>query len=220
MWFLAKGICKVTEWVSNQARRHHESHLGQGELIGERNILKHRWKGKQLPLMWPKRRYETSTYCEIIEISEKVIGELIKLEPAIYRIINNEVQAERLITELRHIHKQRDITTESFWSTFSSSGKSLLNTEKLTVPEGRVGIVGCWTQITLVAPRKALDKDLYIRGPATLWVEPADPRGAGMVFFDKVRYEDYAATMHEASSCISFVHEGPSKKLLAFSVED
>ncbi|ETN74897.1 hypothetical protein NECAME_12645 [Necator americanus] len=43
---------------------------------------------------------------------------------------------------------------------------------------------------------------------------------AGMVFFDKVRYEDYAATMHEASSCISFVHEGPSKKLLAFSVED
>ncbi|EYC28943.1 hypothetical protein Y032_0007g3513 [Ancylostoma ceylanicum] len=169
---------KITEWVPNQVNRHHERHVGEGEFIGERNILKYRWKGKQLPLMWPRRRYETTTYCEMVEIKEEVIGELLKAEPLIYTLINNEIQANRLIIELRHIRKQQDIVADSFWNTFPRCGKSLAKAEKLKVPEGRIGIVGCWTQITLVAPRAALDKDLYIRGPATLWVEPADPRGA------------------------------------------
>ncbi|CAJ0588098.1 unnamed protein product [Cylicocyclus nassatus] len=220
MWFLKKGVCKITEWVPYQVNRHHEVHAGEGEFIAERNILKYRWKGKKLPLTWPRRRYETTTYCEMIEISEEIIGKMLKIEPSIYTIINNNVQADRLITELRHIHKEHDIVTESFWSTFARCGKSLSKAEKLTVPEGRQGIVGCWTQITLIAPRKALNNDLYIRGPATLWLEPADKRGAGMVFFDKLRYENNDNRQEEISSCISFIREGPEKKLLAFSVEE
>ncbi|KHJ75555.1 hypothetical protein OESDEN_24829 [Oesophagostomum dentatum] len=147
----------------------------------------------------------------MVEIREEVIGALLKIEPTIYSIISDEIQGERMITELRHIHKNQDIAKESFWSTFPRCGKSLRKPEKLTVPEGRLGVVGCWTQITLIAPRTALNNNLHIRGPATLWVEPSDPRGAGMVYFEKLRFEDYGTPAEEMSSCISFIHEGPSK---------
>nr|CDJ81517.1 Cation H+ exchanger domain containing protein [Haemonchus contortus] len=215
IWFLKKGICKITEWLPLQARRHyHEIHISQGSFVGERNILKTKWKGPLLPLMWPKRRYETTTFCEMVEINEKAIADIIAVEPSIYTVISNKVQAARLITELRHSYRKRqDITMESFWTTFESCGTILNREKQLKVPEGRIGIIGCWTQITLVAPRTALDSRLHVRGPAKLWVKPADSRAPGMVHFEKVRYEDSAEHAGDNTSCISFVHDGPGVRV-------
>lgn len=104
MWFLVKGVCKVTEWVPLQKTRYyHEFHAGQGMFLGERNILMRKWTGKLLPLMWPKRRYETTTYCEMVEINEDAIKEMITIEPSIYSLISNDLQADGLMTELRHM---------------------------------------------------------------------------------------------------------------------
>ncbi|KAK5980324.1 hypothetical protein GCK32_011600 [Trichostrongylus colubriformis] len=213
MWFLRKGVCKITEWLPSQEHRHyHDMHVSQGAFVGERNILKTKWRGPLLPLMWPKRRYETTTYCEMLEINEKAIQEILAAEPSIYTMISNEIQSDRLITELRHSYRKRhDITPATFWTTFQRCGKSLTKEEQLTVPEGRIGIVGCWTQITLVAPRSALDGRLHVKGPAKLWVQPADVRAPGMVYFEKIRIEDAVECGGENNSCISFIHDGPGK---------
>ncbi|VDM59955.1 unnamed protein product [Angiostrongylus costaricensis] len=151
---------KVTEWIPlNKCRhRHYDTHVVQGEFIAERNIL----------------RYETTTYCEMVEVSAEIIGEVVKAEPAVYTIVSNNVQAERLMIELRHT---------------------------------RI----CWTQITLVAPCAAVDGCLHIRGPADLWVEPADPRAPGMVFFEKRRIEEGVECSARNNSTISFIHYGPSR---------
>ncbi|KAK6056043.1 hypothetical protein COOONC_06453 [Cooperia oncophora] len=245
MWFLKKGICKITEFLPTQGRRHyHDIHVSQGAFVGERNILRTKWGGQYLPLMWPKRRYETTTFCEMVEVKEEAIQQIIAVEPSIYTTISNEIQAHRLITELRHSYKKRhdmtvenfwtsfqrcgksfkkeehltvpegriaivgrhDMTVENFWTSFQRCGKSFKKEEHLTVPEGRIAIVGCWTQILLVVPRTAMDHHLHIRGPAKLWVKPADKRASGMVYYEKIRYEDSNEGV-EVNSCVSFVHD-------------
>ncbi|KJH45600.1 hypothetical protein DICVIV_08370 [Dictyocaulus viviparus] len=221
MWFLKKGVCRITEWLPFKkcGHRYYDSYIVQGEFIGERNILQHEWTGTRLPLMWPKRRCEATTYCEMVEVSAETIEQLLKAEPAVYAIISNEIQAERLVIELRHARVQEECATTNFWTAFQSRGKSFTKPEHLKVPEGRVGIVGCWTQISLVAPRTAIDGCLHIKGPADLWVEPADPRAAGMVFFEKQSYDDAIKCLAHNSSNISFIHEGPSRKLRIVSAE-
>ncbi|KAE9415874.1 hypothetical protein Angca_007816, partial [Angiostrongylus cantonensis] len=88
MWFLKKGVCRVTEWIPlNKCRhRNYDTHVVQGEFIAERNILMSGWTGRRLPLMWTRRRYETTTYCEMVEVSAEIIGEMVKAEPAVYTI--------------------------------------------------------------------------------------------------------------------------------------
>uniref|UniRef100_A0A1I7X6K6 DUF4220 domain-containing protein n=1 Tax=Heterorhabditis bacteriophora TaxID=37862 RepID=A0A1I7X6K6_HETBA len=199
----------VTEWVVGQVNRHHERYAGQGEFIGERNILKLKWTGSKLPLMWPKRRYETTTYCEMVWIDEMTIEKLIEIEPNIYTIVNNEVQAERIMTELRYLNRSSDITSGTFWSGFQKYGKTLGKPEQLIVPDGKIAIVGCWTQINLIAPRSSMNKDLYIRGPSTLWVEPADDRAAGFVYFEKLSNEDTLTTVE--TSNVSLIHDEDNK---------
>uniref|UniRef100_A0A0K0DD98 DUF659 domain-containing protein n=1 Tax=Angiostrongylus cantonensis TaxID=6313 RepID=A0A0K0DD98_ANGCA len=213
MWFLKKGVCRVTEWIPlNKCRyRNYDTHVVQGEFIAERNILMSGWTGRRLPLMWTRRRYETTTYCEMVEVSAEIIGEMVKAEPAVYTIVSNNVQAERLMIELRHTKMQDDNDVSNFWTAFQSRGKSFTKAEQLTVPEGRVGIVGCWTQITLVSPRAAVDGCLHIRGPADLWVEPADQRAPGIVFFEKRRMEECVECSARNNSTISFIHYGPSR---------
>ncbi|WKY12451.1 hypothetical protein Q1695_003770 [Nippostrongylus brasiliensis] len=216
MWFLNKGVCKITEWLPLRSkRRYHVFHVGQGAFLGIRNVLLQNWKGGSLPLMWPRRRYETTTYCEVVEINKDAIVELITAEPSIYKIISNEVQGNRLITELRHMCKKKHQTNaNTFWTSFQRYGKSLTKAEQLNVPEGRIGVVGCWTQITLVAPQAALNSHLHIKGPAKLWVEPADPRAPGMVYFEKIRYEEPDDAVADDKSCISLKRYGPKKKLV------
>ncbi|KAJ1372765.1 hypothetical protein KIN20_035013 [Parelaphostrongylus tenuis] len=114
----------------------------EGEFLAERNILKCGWNGHCFPLMWTRRRYETTTYCELVEISAEIIEQVVKAEPTIYAIISNNVQAERLMVELRHTRTREENVVPNFWTTFQSRGKSFTGPEKLTVPEGRIGIVG------------------------------------------------------------------------------
>lgn len=142
---------RVTEWVPLQKTRYyHEFHAGQGMFLGERNILMRKWTGKLLPLMWPKRRwatrflgcrsnmgcvellqslfsYETTTYCEMVEINEDAIKEMITIEPSIYSLISNDLQADGLMTELRHMRgKYARLISVFFQYFWENNGASLL----------------------------------------------------------------------------------------------
>ncbi|CAD6186450.1 unnamed protein product [Caenorhabditis auriculariae] len=211
-YFIKKGIVKMTEWVPCQLEFRNEVYQMQGDFIGTRNLLlmDSRRENEALPLLFPKRRYETTTYCEIIWIDGDIMKRMLKADSGLCQAVGAYVQSSRLITEISHVVKTPDIK-EKFWDHFARHGRTISTRETINVPDGKIAFIGCWTNIVAIVPRIHLDRNLlFVRGPAAMCIEPVSPKVHGYIYIDKETFRDVSSTTNDSDN-ISIVHDTDMK---------
>uniref|UniRef100_A0AAF5RUL6 Cyclic nucleotide-binding domain-containing protein n=1 Tax=Wuchereria bancrofti TaxID=6293 RepID=A0AAF5RUL6_WUCBA len=180
MYFIRKGICKVTEMtLSRRGKEHkHDYYVYQGRFVGERNLLdKNDFRRESVKK--PKVEYRTSTDCILIKIDEDTMDIVRSFDSSIIRTISRKEQTRRLIYELKEQHESFAlITLDEFEKLYTRHGYSVSGRTDIEVGIGRKLIIGFRAMIVALKPSTSLDDHYHILGPAVVTLKPVGEDGS------------------------------------------
>ncbi|VIO91694.1 Uncharacterized protein BM_BM10817 [Brugia malayi] len=180
MYFIRKGICKVTEMtLSRRGKEHkHDYYVYQGRFVGERNLLdKNDFRRESVKK--PKVEYRTSTDCILIKIDEDTMDMVRSFDSSIIRTISRKEQTRRLIYELKEQHESFAlITLDEFEKLYTRHGYSVGGRVDVEVGIGRKLIIGFRAMMVALKPSTSLDDHYHILGPAVVTLKPVGEDGS------------------------------------------
>ncbi|MCP9259554.1 Sodium/hydrogen exchanger 7 [Dirofilaria immitis] len=192
MYFIRKGICKVTEMtLSKRGKEHkHDYYVHQGRFVGERNLLdKNDFRRESVKK--PKVEYRTSTDCILIKIDEDIMDIVRSFDSSIIRTISRKEQTRRLIYELKEQHESFALMTlDDFEKLYTRRGYSVGGRVDVEVGIGRKLIIGFRAMIVAVKPSTNLDDHYHILGPAIVTLKPVGEDQGMSVLIDNERSAD------------------------------
>uniref|UniRef100_A0A1I7VSU9 Cyclic nucleotide-binding domain-containing protein n=1 Tax=Loa loa TaxID=7209 RepID=A0A1I7VSU9_LOALO len=192
MYFVRKGICKVTEMtLSRRGKEHkHDYYVYQGRFVGERNLLdKNDFRRESVKK--PKVEYRTSTDCILIKIDEDMMDIVRLFDSSIIRTISRKEQTRRLIYELKEQHESFAlITLDEFEKLYTKRGYSVGGRMDIEVGTGRKLIIGFRAMIVALKPSTSLDDHYHILGPAVVTLKPVGEDEGMSVLIDNERSAD------------------------------
>uniref|UniRef100_A0A0R3S0L2 Na_H_Exchanger domain-containing protein n=1 Tax=Elaeophora elaphi TaxID=1147741 RepID=A0A0R3S0L2_9BILA len=215
MYFLRKGICKVTEMtLSRRGKEHkHDYYVYQGRFVGERNLLdKNDFRRESVKK--PKVEYRTSTDCILIKIDEDIMDIVRSFDSSIIRTISRKEQTRRLIYELKEQHESFAlITLDEFEKLYTRRGYSVGNRIDIEVGVGRKLIIGFRAMIVALKPSTSLDDHYHILGPAVVTLKPVGEDEGMLVLIDNERNADQPTLDVESNISLETETEEPDKIL-------
>ncbi|VDK63205.1 unnamed protein product [Onchocerca ochengi] len=242
MYFIRKGICKVTEMtLSKQGKEHkHDYYVHQGRFVGERNLLdKNDFRRESVKK--PKVEYRTSTDCILIKIDEDMMDIVRSFDSSIIRTISRKEQTRRLIHELKEQHESRLaalpanqsivmlkpviddvndnlfhfalITLDDFEKLYMKRGHSVGGRVDVEVGIGRKLIIGFRAMIVDVKPSTNLDDHYHILGPAVVTLKPVGEDEGMSVLIDNERSADQPTLDIESNISLETETQEPDKIL-------
>ncbi|VDP11843.1 unnamed protein product [Onchocerca flexuosa] len=215
MYFIRKGICKVTEMtLSKQGKEHkHDYYVHQGRFVGERNLLdKNDFRRESVKK--PKVEYRTSTDCILIKIDEDMMDIVRSFDSSIIRTISRKEQTRRLIHELKEQHESFAlITLDDFEKLYMKRGHSVGGRIDVEVGIGRKLIIGFRSMIVDVKPSTNLDDHYHILGPAVVTLKPVGEDEGMSVLIDNERSADQPTLDIESNISLETETQEPDKIL-------
>uniref|UniRef100_A0A915PJ54 Cation/H+ exchanger domain-containing protein n=1 Tax=Setaria digitata TaxID=48799 RepID=A0A915PJ54_9BILA len=213
MYFIRKGICKVTEMtLSRRGKEHkHDYYVYQGRFVGERNLLdKNDFRRESVKK--PKVEYRTSTDCILIKIDEDVMDFIRSFDNSIIRTISRKEQTRRLIYELKEQQESFAlITLDDFEKLYTKRGYSVVDRTDIEIGVGKKLIVGFRAMIVAVKPLTSLDNHYHILGPAVVTLKPVGEDEGMSVLIDNERGADQPTLDVESNISLETETEEPDK---------
>uniref|UniRef100_A0A915C222 Cation/H+ exchanger domain-containing protein n=1 Tax=Parascaris univalens TaxID=6257 RepID=A0A915C222_PARUN len=214
MFFIKKGICRVTEASSTKVGsiHRHEYYLHQGRFIGERNLLNDK-KIRVESIKKPKVIYQTTTDCHLIEVRAAMMEWIRNADHEIIRTISAKEQRRRIVYELKEHNQLFSLMTmEDFDKLFKLCARPVSTRQNFEVDAGKKLIVGWRTLVCSVKPLTAFDDHYQVNGPASVILMPVGEDEGMILLIDNIRGPDQATSDEPESNLSLSVDDSDIKK--------
>uniref|UniRef100_A0A158PNK9 Na_H_Exchanger domain-containing protein n=1 Tax=Anisakis simplex TaxID=6269 RepID=A0A158PNK9_ANISI len=214
MFFIRKGICRITETSSTAigSVHRHEYYVHQGRFIGERNLLKNK-NFKEESIKKPQVVYQTTTDCHLIEVDESMMEWIRNADRDIIRIISTKEQRRRIVYELKEHNQLFSLMTiEDFDKLFKLCARFIKSQERLEIDAGKKLFVGWRTLVCSVEPLSAFNDHYQVIGPASVLLRPVGVDDGMVLLTDNVHSSDQATSDEPESNLSLSLNDSEIKK--------